>query len=310
MWDIGGMTSIFKMSGNKLSLVKEKRINLERDIQKITENNLKLVFGLETVSSEFALQQLRIDTLAFDPETSGFVIIEYKRDKSFSVIDQGYAYLALMLNNKADFILEYNEKTGSQLTRNQVDWSQSRVLFVAQSFTTHQRRAIEFKDLPIELWEVKVFDNDTILYDKLLSAAATESIKTISKDKTIKDVSREVRVYSVDDHVNDKPGDIQELFGDLREKILSLGEEIEERPKKHYISYRTQVAFVYLHLQKSKIKIHVIIGKDKLEDPRNISRDVSSVGHYGGGVTEIPLSKSEELPYVMGLIEQSYQASI
>jgi hypothetical protein len=53
---------------------------------------------------------LRIDTLAFDPESRAFIIIEYKRDRNFSVIDQGMAYLNLMLNNKTDFILEYNER--------------------------------------------------------------------------------------------------------------------------------------------------------------------------------------------------------
>ncbi|MFZ1875504.1 MAG: hypothetical protein WAU25_00560, partial [Nitrososphaeraceae archaeon] len=66
------------------------------------------------------------------------------------VIDQGYAYLALLLNNKADFILLYNE-TGEKKTLNEVDWSQSRVIFISPSFTTYQRKAIEFRDLPIEL---------------------------------------------------------------------------------------------------------------------------------------------------------------
>ena len=79
---------------------------------KSTENLNKLL-GLEFVKSEFTIsgsvQRLRIDTLAFDRKNKAFVIIEYKQDKNFSVVDQGYAYLSAMLNNKADFILEYNE---------------------------------------------------------------------------------------------------------------------------------------------------------------------------------------------------------
>ena len=136
---------IFQISNSKLSQIKEKDIDLEKDIQMITEENLETVFGLRFVKSEFALQKFRIDTLAFDKETDAFVIIEYKRDRSFSVIDQGYAYLALMLNNKADFILEYNERTKGALRREDVDWSQSRVLFLAQSFTTYQQNAINFR---------------------------------------------------------------------------------------------------------------------------------------------------------------------
>jgi hypothetical protein len=42
---------------------------------------------------------LRIDTLAFDDESKGFVIIEYKKDRNFSVVDQGMAYLKFLLKN-------------------------------------------------------------------------------------------------------------------------------------------------------------------------------------------------------------------
>ena len=141
----------FNIQNQKLLPIREKAIDLDKDIQKLTEENLETVFGLHFVSTEFSLQNFRIDTLAFDKEANAFVIVEYKRDRSFSVIDQGYAYLALMLNNKADFILEYNEKTKENLKRDDIDWSQSRVLFLAQSFTTYQQNAINFRDLPIEL---------------------------------------------------------------------------------------------------------------------------------------------------------------
>ena len=94
---------------DSLELVKEDDFKLEKEIQKLTEGNLETIFGLDFVKSEFSLNNFRIDTLAFDKSASSFVVIEYKRDKNFSVIDQGYAYLSLMLNNKADFILEYNE---------------------------------------------------------------------------------------------------------------------------------------------------------------------------------------------------------
>ena len=88
------------------------------------------MFELDLVKSEFELHGLRIDTLAFDNESKAFVIIEYKKDRNFSVVDQSMAYLNLMLNNKADFILEYNESSNSShnLKREQADWSQSRII--------------------------------------------------------------------------------------------------------------------------------------------------------------------------------------
>ncbi|MGI6481685.1 MAG: hypothetical protein ACOX08_00215, partial [Methanobacterium sp.] len=42
------------------------------------------------------------------------------KSSNFSVIDQGYAYLALLLNNTADFILEYNESKDDFLGKKDV----------------------------------------------------------------------------------------------------------------------------------------------------------------------------------------------
>lgn len=71
-------------------------------MQTLVESNLQTIFTLMIVRSEFELHGFPIDTLAFDKESKAFVIIEYKKDRNFSVVDQEIAYLNLMLNNKAD----------------------------------------------------------------------------------------------------------------------------------------------------------------------------------------------------------------
>jgi len=91
---------LFSMNKGNLERIDKIDFKLEREIQKITEENLELIFGLNFVKSEFQLNNLRMDTLAFDKETRSFVIIEFKRSSNFSVIDQGFAYLALLLNTK------------------------------------------------------------------------------------------------------------------------------------------------------------------------------------------------------------------
>ena len=163
------------MNKGNLERIDKIDFKLEREIQKITEENLELIFGLDFVKSEFQLNNLRMDTLAFDEETRSFVIIEFKRSSNFSVIDQGFAYLALLLNNKADFILEYNESKDISLGRNDVDWSQSREIFVPHQFTRYQRQAIDFKDLPIELWEVTKYINENILFNQLKASRSSLS---------------------------------------------------------------------------------------------------------------------------------------
>lgn len=289
----------------KLEYIKENPFKLEKDLQDLSEKNLKTIFGLDFVKSEFALNNFRIDTLAFDVEANAFVIIEYKRDKNFSVIDQGYAYLSLMLNNKADFILEFNENNNKSLKRTDVDWSQSRVLFVSTAFTNYQREAINFKDLPIELWEVKRFENNTISYDQIQKAGAQESIKTISKnDQTIDNVAKEIKVYSEEEHLENVSDEIVELYEKFKNAILNF-ENIELKPKKKYIAFVSGKNVVDIHPQKKALKMWLNLNIGELDDNKLIARDVSKTGHWGNGDYEIQISSDDEFEYILSLIRQS-----
>lgn len=130
--------ALFNLEKENLKYIKETPFKLEKEIQTLCEQNMNQLLNCSFVKTEFAVENFRLDSLGFDENNSSFVIIEYKRDKNFSVIDQGYAYLALMLNHKSDFILEYNETTGKNLKRTDVDWTQSKVIFIAPSFTNYQ----------------------------------------------------------------------------------------------------------------------------------------------------------------------------
>lgn len=290
---------------NKLELIKELPFKLEKDIQNLTEQNMKSIFGLEFVRSEFSLNNFRIDTLAFDREASSFVIIEYKRDKNFSVIDQGYAYLSLMLNNKADFILEFNENSKEALKRNDIDWSQSRVIFISPNFTTYQKEAINFKDLPIELWEVKRYNNKTISYNKIQTSGSQESIKTISRqDEAIEKVTKEIRVFTEQEHLEKASEGIKELYEKLKNAILNL-DSLEVKPKKLYIAFVASSNVVDVHIQRNQIKMWLNLQKGELDDPKGICRDVSQTGHWGNGDYEIAIQTDEDLEYILSLIKQA-----
>lgn len=296
--------ALFKIE-KELEYIKEKPFRLEKEIQDLTENNLKTIFGFEFVKSEFALNNFRIDTLAFDKEANAFVIIEYKRDKNFSVIDQGYAYLSLMLNNKADFILEYNENLDKILKRTDIDWSQSRVLFVSPSFTNYQREAINFKDLPIELWEVKRFENTTVSYEQIQKAGAQESIKTISKaDKTIDNVAKEIKVYSEQEHLENVNDEIKELYQKFKSAIQNL-DNLEIKPKKKYIAFVAGRNVIDILPQKKALKMWINMNKGELEDTKGIARDVSTTGHWGNGEYEIQVRDDDNLEYILSLVKQS-----
>lgn len=265
---------IYKKTGNKLLPIKEKRFGVELTIQKLAEENLAEVFGLIYVRSQYQLHNLRIDTLAFDEDQKSFVIIEYKRDRSFSIIDQGYAYLALLLNNKADFILEYNEKRNGNLKKGDVDWSQSKVIFVSSSFTKYQQEAMGFQDLPIELWEVTQFDNDTILFNQLRAPEKSESIKTIKKDKNTEVVSKEIRQYSLDDHIRPQWSRTKSLFEIFSQRVLELDSKFEIHPVKQYVGFNIDGKNVIaVKPQASKLLLELFrVQPQDLKDPEKKTR--------------------------------------
>jgi predicted transport protein len=296
---------IFK--NGKMNNLAETPFNLEKEIQDMIEKNLKLLFDLEYVRSQFELHGLRIDTLAFDKQSNSFVIIEYKQDKRFSVIDQGFAYLSLMLNNKADFILEYNERVKAQLKKDNVDWTQSRIIFISPSFTNYQKQAINFKDLPLELWEIKKYEDGSVSLNELISPASSESIKTVSKGDTIVEkVSREVKKYTEDDHTTGLPENILELYNKYKDMVLNIANGITIRPRKMYIGFVAKTNFTDVLLQKSKIKIWLNLKRGHIDDPRKIARDISNVGHWGNGDYEISISDDRNLEYIISLVKQAY----
>ena len=59
---------IFHIKNSNVTQIKEIGFKLEKDLQTITETNLKTIYDLEFVKAEFSLNNLRIDTLAFDRE--------------------------------------------------------------------------------------------------------------------------------------------------------------------------------------------------------------------------------------------------
>jgi predicted transport protein len=300
---------LYKIDETNLEQVIEKPFSNEYELHKLCENNLENIFDLKFVKREFALNNFRIDTLAFDENSKAFVIIEYKNTRNSSVVDQGYAYLSLMLNNKADFILEYNENCKSTLRKCDVDWTQSRIIFVSPSFNNYQKESINFKDLPFELWEVKRFSNDTIYFDQIKASKRVESIRTVSsKSSEMKKIDKQIKVYTEEQHLIDASGDIIYLYEKIKEYILSLDNTIDIKAKK------LEIGFVYnkkimidICLQKKSLKMWLNTREGTLDDKRNIAKDVANIGHWGNGDYEIQISDDEDIEYIFSLIRQVYK---
>lgn len=297
--------AIYSIKNKKLQEVHEQPFRLEREIQEIFEANLSDVMGLRLVRSEFTIKNKRIDTLAYDEQSKAFIIIEYKRDKNISVVDQGFTYLGLMLENKADFVLEHQVQLDSNLRMTDVDWSQTRVAFVSPSFTDNQVQATNFKDIAIELWEIKRYTNGTVAISPVKKSKSAASIKPITQQNTeLKSIADEIRVYTEEDHRSGTSEEIFELYEKFRDAILNLADDIEIKPQKFYVAFKKDGNIACLEMQKKKMKIYIGAKAGTLDDPKRLAKDVSNIGHYGTGDYEVQVSNDNDLEYIMSLVKQ------
>ena len=298
---------LYKNQNNQVNSLKEKPFKLEKEIQNLFEANLIALTNLQFIKSEFTIKSNRIDTLAFDEESNAFVIIEYKRSQNYSVIDQGVSYLNLMLEYKADFIVEYNESQKETLKRSDVDWSQSRIIFVSPSFTDFQKQSSNFKDLSIELWEIKQFENDVIVINPIKKSKSAPSIKQVQNNDNseISKVTQEIKIYNEEDHITGKSDDIIELYETFKNAILQLSSDIEVVPKKMYVAFKLKNNIVDIRIQQKNLIFWINMKKGTLDDPKNLTIDASSKGHYGNGDYELSISDTQNLEYIMSLVKQA-----
>jgi predicted transport protein len=299
---------LFKLADdNKLTQVKETKIAKERILQSIAEKNLTALFGLDYVCSEFSVGDYRLDTLAFDPETNSFVIIEYKRSENRSVIDQGYAYLGKMLDRKADFVLKYNLVKNKSYQIKDIDWEQSRIYFVSTAFNTYQLGSLIFNDLPISLWEVKTYQGNHISFRRIDYGSSGASIRKISPSNTsLGKVTRAIIVYTETDHLQKASEEIRSLFETVRDSILGRW-NLTMKPLKHYIAFKGNTNIVDIQLQRSQLKLTINVPKGTLVDSIGITSDVSSKGKLGNGDYQVTMKDDSQLSSIMSLIEQSNQ---
>ncbi|MBP7795707.1 MAG: DUF262 domain-containing protein [Elusimicrobiales bacterium] len=152
--------------------------------------------------------------------------------------------------------------------------------------TIHQR-ADDLSEESVSVWIFPELDESTL---------DSYRIKTLSEIG-----------YSIDDHPYLKSGQVKDVFEAFRKEVLALDSCVTEEILKLYVAYKAEINFVDVVPQATGLKLFLNIAFHEISDPKKICRDVSGVGHWGNGDVEVGLSSLEELPYVMGLVRQSFE---
>lgn len=285
--------------------LKQNDFKNEKELQKYFENNLDKILELKFIDTEFWIDNhtFRIDTLAFDEESKAFKIIEYKNVKNNSLIDQGFTYLKKMLENKEAFVLNYNLKTKSSYSMEDIDWSQSKIIFVSPTYSSYQLHATDFADLPFALYKVTRYEDNIVEIDKIEKNSKVKMSDTgtvIANDQIVK----EIKVYTEEDHLSKATDETKNLYETLKNRILEL-DDIDMEFKKVYIAFKGRTNICDVEVFKNKLKLEINVKNGNLTDPLNITQDITEIGHWGNGDYRVEIINEEDIDNVIPLIKQS-----
>lgn len=291
-------------------LLKQSEFKFEKDIQIFVENHIPDILGeeYEFVCTEFPVGDFRIDSLAFNIETKSFIIIEDKKVENKSLVDQGLTYLKLLRDRKADFILKYNEIKHTNYNVNDIDISQSKVIFFSPYYNKYQIYSSDYQNIPFDLYKVTKYEDDIIDIEKIEKTSKEKFNNEIFKElNTNTSSNEEIKVYTEEDHKNYyKIEKINDIYDKLKEEILDLG-DIDIDVKKVYIAFKGRINIADVEFFKNHITVFVNVKKGNLEDPLNILSDISNIGHHGNGDYCLDLYKTDDIDKIIPFIKKSYE---
>lgn len=299
--------ALFKINGSSVKKIIAKDLDLEKNLQFLFEQNLEEVLNIIFLAHEYSTSfGGRIDTLGIDKNGSP-CIIEYKKNQNDNVINQGLSYLKWLLDHKEKLeILCQGKKIDIE-----IDWDSPRVICIAESYNKFDLDTADILPINIELLRYRVYDENILYlepenYQKV--KISTSGIIKKGKIQKAKDTQLQ-KVYSIDDHLAGINKETLDLFQDLRERILSLDQNIIEEAKSKYIAYKTSTNFVDIVIKQYGLKIFLNVKSGQLNDPQKLARDLTKpkpIGHWGNGDYEVKLESVNEADAVFVLIKQSY----
>ncbi|NMC51177.1 transporter [Candidatus Kuenenbacteria bacterium] len=302
--------ALFKINNSTVKKLVARDLDLERKLQELFEANLDEILNIVFLAHEYSTSfGGRIDTLGIDKNGSP-CIIEYKKNQNDNVINQGLSYLRWLLDHKADFeILCQNKKIDID-----IDWDSPRVICIAESYNKFDLDTADILPINIELLRYRIYD-ENILYvePENYQKVRISTSNIVKKAKQGKEKNKQLqKTYSINYHLARTHRQTARLFQALREKIMSLDENITEEAKAKYIAYKTSTNFTDVVLMKNELKIFLNVRSGQLDDPQNLARDLTKpkhVGHWGNGDYEIKFERESEIEAVFALIKKSYDLS-
>lgn len=142
---------------------------------------------------------------------------------------------------------------------------------------------------------------------KVWAAPALTDAEVASLDVT-KDVP--TTGYTIHDHQHLAGGHSRQLFDGFEQRILALDPCVTREFLKLYVAFKAETNFADVVPQAKGLRISLNIEPHEISDPRGLVEDVTGIGRWGNGNSEVRLTSIEDLSYVVGLARQALERQL
>lgn len=286
-------------------------MRLEKNLQNIIEDNMDIFLGVKFLATEYKTGKIhngRIDSLGID-ENNCPVIIEYKRSINENVINQGLYYLDWLLDHKAEFQFLVMEKLGKEAYEN-IEWSSPRLICIANDFTKYDVHAVKQINRNIDLIKYKNYNKELLLLEMVhTNISSYDSYR--NSELTVNEEISNSKYKTIEQYLNDSSEELKSMYYTLRDFIISLGDDVQEKKLKNYFGFKRikNFACVEIHPKTNTVLIYTKANIEDIELREGFTRDVTNIGHFGTGNLEIRFTDMKDFDEIQKFIIASYEAN-
>lgn len=278
-----------------------KQVTLEKELQKLLEDNMYTFFGVTFLKSEYRITDGRMDSVGID-ENNCPVIFEYKRSVNENVINQGLFYLDWLLGHKADFKLLVLEVLGQKIA-DSIDWSMPSVICIANDFTKYDEHAVNQMQRNIKLIRYRKFGDDLIAFEHLNAPQVQPLFDNTVLQPVKKNNEKDKDFKQCFEEANEKT---QNLYYTIKEYILSLGDDVSENPVKHYVVYKKAKNVICVGVNKNSLWLRLKLNPDTVDLIPGFIIDIRGKGNLGTGDLRVKIKNIDDFERVQHLINRAY----
>lgn len=292
---------LFKIK-DKVEELQSKQVTLEKELQKLLEENMTTFFGVTFLKSEYRITNGRMDSIGID-ENNCPVIFEYKRSVNENVINQGLFYLDWLLDHKADFTLLVMEVLGKAKAE-MIDWSMPCVICIANDFTKFDEHAVNQMQRNIKLVRYRKFGEDLIAFEHINAPQVQPLIFEDTATKPIKKNNWKDKDFN--QYYSEAGDKSRNIYESVRNYILSLGDDISENHLKLYVAFKKAKNFVCAEVYQKGVFLHLRLNPETVELIPGFIENVRDKGHWGTGDLRIILKTMDDFEKAIPIIERAY----